>query len=156
MYTSKQQLVQDVKMLTATTQTCINELTDESLSQAVSEKDRTLGEIAWHITTSVVGFANQAGLKAEGAGFGADMPESAEAMKQAYQENANAVIKQYEALTDEDLMKEVDFFGHPMPMGALLSAYTLHEVHHRGQMTVLMRQADLKVPSIYGPSRDAE
>jgi uncharacterized damage-inducible protein DinB len=29
-----------------------------------------------------------------------------------------------------------------------------HEIHHRAQMTVLMRQAGLKVPGIYGPSRD--
>jgi uncharacterized damage-inducible protein DinB len=29
-----------------------------------------------------------------------------------------------------------------------------HEIHHRGQMTVLMRQAGLKVPGVYGPSRE--
>lgn len=41
-----------------------------------------------------------------------------------------------------------------MQKGALLQAANLHQVHHRGQMTVLMRQAGLHVPSIYGPSRD--
>ena len=29
-----------------------------------------------------------------------------------------------------------------------------HEIHHRGQMTVLMRQAGLKLPGVYGPSAD--
>jgi uncharacterized damage-inducible protein DinB len=29
-----------------------------------------------------------------------------------------------------------------------------HEVHHRGQMTVLMRQAGLPLHGFYGPSRD--
>jgi uncharacterized damage-inducible protein DinB len=29
-----------------------------------------------------------------------------------------------------------------------------HEIHHRGQMTVLMRQARLKLPGIYGPSKE--
>jgi uncharacterized damage-inducible protein DinB len=29
-----------------------------------------------------------------------------------------------------------------------------HEVHHRGQMTVLMRQAGLEVPGVYGPARE--
>ncbi|MCK4657684.1 MAG: hypothetical protein KAT85_11650, partial [candidate division Zixibacteria bacterium] len=27
-------------------------------------------------------------------------------------------------------------------------------IHHRGQMTVLMRQAGLKVPGVYGPSME--
>ena len=29
-----------------------------------------------------------------------------------------------------------------------------HEVHHRGQLTVLMRQAGLRPPGIYGPTFD--
>jgi len=28
----------------------------------------------------------------------------------------------------------------------------MHQSHHRGQMTVLMRQAGLRVPYIYGPA----
>ncbi len=29
-----------------------------------------------------------------------------------------------------------------------------HHIHHRGQMTELMRQARLKVPGMYGPSKE--
>jgi uncharacterized damage-inducible protein DinB len=29
-----------------------------------------------------------------------------------------------------------------------------HQAHHRGQMTVLMRQAGLTVPGVYGPARE--
>jgi len=29
-----------------------------------------------------------------------------------------------------------------------------HQNHHRGQMTVLMRQAGLTVPGIYGPAKE--
>ena len=29
-----------------------------------------------------------------------------------------------------------------------------HQTHHRGQMTVLMRQAGLHVPSTYGPTKE--
>ena len=29
-----------------------------------------------------------------------------------------------------------------------------HQTHHRGQMTVLMRQAGLKVPDVYGPAKE--
>ena len=29
-----------------------------------------------------------------------------------------------------------------------------HQNHHRGQMTVLMRQAGLTVPGVYGPAKE--
>jgi len=29
-----------------------------------------------------------------------------------------------------------------------------HQIHHRGQMTGLMRQAGLKIPGLYGPARE--
>jgi uncharacterized damage-inducible protein DinB len=30
----------------------------------------------------------------------------------------------------------------------------MHQTHHRAQMMVLMKQAGLKVPGVYGPSED--
>jgi uncharacterized damage-inducible protein DinB len=35
-----------------------------------------------------------------------------------------------------------------------LTVLLRHEIHHRAQMTVLMRQAGLRVPGVYGPSRE--
>jgi uncharacterized damage-inducible protein DinB len=35
-----------------------------------------------------------------------------------------------------------------------LGALVGHQTHHRGQMTVLMRQAGLVVPGIFGPARE--
>ena len=36
----------------------------------------------------------------------------------------------------------------------MLSSLIRHQAHHRGQMTVLMRQAGLPVPGVYGPARE--
>ena len=42
-----------------------------------------------------------------------------------------------------------------MPRGALLRAIMLnHWYHHRGQLTVYLRELNVPVPSIYGPSAD--
>jgi len=41
-----------------------------------------------------------------------------------------------------------------MPKAVTLDLLIKHIIHHRGQMTVLMRQAGLNVPGVYGPSRD--
>ena len=43
-------------------------------------------------------------------------------------------------------------YGATWPRSFTLFVLIGHEIHHRGQMTVLMRQAGLKVPGIYGPS----
>ena len=45
-------------------------------------------------------------------------------------------------------------YGETWINGDTLSALVDHQIHHRGQITVLMRQAGLKVPGIYGPSRE--
>ena len=49
-------------------------------------------------------------------------------------------------------MKNV--FGMELQKAVTLNMLIKHIVHHRGQMTVLMRQAGLSVPGIYGPSRE--
>ncbi|MEW5994556.1 MAG: DinB family protein, partial [Candidatus Zixiibacteriota bacterium] len=44
-----------------------------------------------------------------------------------------------------------EMYGEKWERRFTLLALIQHQIHHRGQMTVLMRQAGLKVPSIYGP-----
>jgi uncharacterized damage-inducible protein DinB len=42
-----------------------------------------------------------------------------------------------------------------MPRVAVIRGMILnHIVHHRGQLTVYMRQCDIPVPALYGPSAD--
>jgi uncharacterized damage-inducible protein DinB len=45
-------------------------------------------------------------------------------------------------------------YGQEWPRRLVLSGLMHHESHHRGQMTVLMRQAGLKVPGVFGPARE--
>ncbi|MCE4955926.1 DinB family protein [Macrococcoides caseolyticum] len=157
MFRNKQDFLTHYRQEANTTIACLKELTDESLAQAVSELDRTLGEIAWHVVQSVGGFANQAGIQVEGVTFGSPQPETIAEFVEAAETIYENTLTAYETeLTDEALKDDVDFFGTHMPKGQLLYAMITHQTHHRGQMTVLMRQADLKVPPIYGPSRDSE
>ena len=45
-------------------------------------------------------------------------------------------------------------YGEQWANGLTLRLLISHEIHHRGQMFVLMRQAGLRVPDIYGPTRE--
>lgn len=157
MYQSKEDFLNVYRQEGNLTLACLKELTDESLEQAVSDKDRTLGEIAWHITTSVGGFGKLAGLNFDGPQFDSEQPATAKEIQEAYQQVFESTLKAYEeSLTDENFKENGEFFGRQMPKNEFLYTFIIHQTHHRGQMTVLMRQADLRVPSIYGPSRDAE
>ncbi len=130
-------------------------LTDASLGQPVAAGGRTLGRIAWHIVQTLAEMGGHAGLKIEGAGEHAPQPASASAIADAYEANSGAVLNAIKsAWKDDDLPGEIEMYGEKWTRGQTLLALVVHEAHHRGQMTVLMRQAGLVVPGVYGPSRE--
>lgn len=132
-----------------------NSLTDESLSQKVSPEGRTLGTIAWHITTSLGEMTKRTGLNPEGPEDSAPVPEKAKDIAEAYKNASESVLEQVtKNWNDETLMLEDDMYGEMWKKGLTLAVLLVHQTHHRGQMTVLMRQAGLVVPGIYGPARE--
>ncbi len=53
----------------------------------------------------------------------------------------------------DDMAQLHRFFDtYDWSLGQALGAMISHEIHHRGQITVLMRLAGLTVPNIYGPN----
>ena len=52
------------------------------------------------------------------------------------------------------LNDDLNMYGQVWKRTSVLSSLIAHQAHHRGQMTVLMRQAGLKVPGVYGPSKE--
>ena len=75
--------------------------------------------------------------------------------EQAYAAVAGELLKQVKAgWTDQTLTIEDDMYGEKWARGQSTRVLIDHQTHHRGQMTVLMRQAGLKVPGVYGPSKE--
>ncbi|MEH7419333.1 DinB family protein [Neobacillus drentensis] len=155
MFTSINEFSQEWNQEAASTQKILDALTDESLQQSVSSEDRTLGRIAWHIVASTPGMINEFGITINQVEKPDTIPVSAKEIADTFRkvsaEVAEQVAKQW---TDESLTEIQNVFGMNMPRAATLSLLIKHIIHHRGQMTVLMRQADLKVPGIYGPARE--
>ena len=52
------------------------------------------------------------------------------------------------------LWEEVPMYGEVWKRGVGLSVQVHHHIHHRGQITLIMRQAGLKVPGLYGTSKE--
>ncbi|MBC8367099.1 DinB family protein [bacterium] len=130
-------------------------LTDESLKVSAVEGHRELGGIAWHIVATYPEMMTNTGLELGAMNPETMPPTTAAEILAGY----DAVVSEFKAAvksnwTDESLETVDDMYGMKWPRGLTLGILLDHEVHHRGQMTVLMRLAGLTVPGIYGPSKD--
>ena len=129
-------------------------LTDASLAQRVDPDGRTLGFIAWHITASMPEMFGQAGVPLP-VMIDKAAPASAAAIADVYEKCARAVAQAVPAVwSDAQLRDDIPMYGMTWTKASLLASLIHHQAHHRGQMTVLMRQAGLKVPGVYGPARE--
>ncbi|MBJ7993794.1 DinB family protein [Bacillus mycoides] len=137
------------------TQKMLDALTDESLSQEIAPGHWTLGRVAWHIVTALPVMLSGTGLKFEGETKDYPVPTSAKTIADGYRKVNTAFIEALQSeWTDKDLATINNFFGRPMPNSIFLMTLINHQNHHRGQMTVLMRQAGLTVPGVYGPAKE--
>ncbi|MBN2227213.1 MAG: DinB family protein [candidate division Zixibacteria bacterium] len=128
-------------------------LTDQSLAQEVTPGHRTLGRMAWHIVTTIPEMAGRTGLQLDGPAHDVPVPSTAAEIAKGYATVAKSLLEQVEkSWTDQTLQVEDDMYGEQWKRGMSLTVIIIHEVHHGGQMTVLMRQAGLPVPGLYGPS----
>lgn len=136
------------------TRKLLQALTDASLAQAVGPDDRTLGRIAWHLTTTIPEMMGLAGLKVEGPGPEAPLPTTARAIAEGYDTASRSLGVAVDAWSDDALKIKDEMYGQQWKRGFTLFCLINHQAHHRGQMTVLMRQAGLKVHGVYGPARE--
>jgi uncharacterized damage-inducible protein DinB len=138
-----------------TTLKVLRNLTDASLAQRVSPEGRSLGTLAWHITTSLSEMASHAGLPVHVTGEKDPVPAHASEITAIYEKAAQALTAAVQAnWKDADLAGEISMYGQKWTRAQTLYALIGHQCHHRGQVTVLMRQAGLKVPGVYGPAKE--
>ncbi len=154
MYTHLKDFFDDWKMETEATVKIFTALTDKALDQKVYSEGRTLMRLAWHIVETNVEMLENAGLKME-------MP-----LKEKNTPKVSLIIEEYKKSSekisellkknwnDAILFEEIPMYGEQWKRGFVLTCLVFHQIHHRGQMTVLMRQAGLKVPGIYGPAKE--
>lgn len=133
----------------------LNTLTDESLQQKVYAEGRTLGTLAWHIVGTMDEMIGKTGLQFTATPHDAPQPKTAKEIANAYKESSDAMTQAIkEQWTDETLLEEKNMYGEVWSVSTILEVLIFHQTHHRGQMTVLMRQAGLAVPGMYGPSKE--
>ena len=128
-----------------------NSLTNESLQVAIPG-GRTLGRLANHIVETVTEMPSKLGLPIkEQYGNYTTVQELITHYKKNSDQLVAAIISNWD---DSNLEAENNLYGDSWKNGISLNILIIHQTHHRGQMTMLMRVAGLKVPGVYGPSKE--
>jgi uncharacterized damage-inducible protein DinB len=86
--------------------------------------------------------------------FSAYNPPDLESAIADFERESAGTLANLDALPEQDLQREVQFAGRTFWVGEYILMMLSDQIHHRGQLTVYVRMAGGKVPSIYGPSAD--
>jgi uncharacterized damage-inducible protein DinB len=115
-------------------------------------------ELAWHIAVSEMRFMD-AVLTGSFDTSPRPRPESiknSEDLAGWYAQNFESHVQELKKLSNEQLVKVIDFRGmFQRPAVVFLGILLHHSVHHRGQLSMYLRPMGAKVPSIYGESYDS-
>lgn len=137
--------------------------TNRKVIQAVTNPDfrldpksRTGIEQAWHIASADVQFFEAiADMKFTMEETYKDMPKTIADVVAFYDEKLPQALARVKALTPEQLVTPVDFYGvWKLPLFHYIDFAVRHSVHHRGFLAASLRSMGSKVPSIYGGSAD--
>jgi len=116
---------------------------------------RTAKDLAWHIANSDIQFLDGIADLQFNMENPEHKPETTAEVVAWYDENVKRGIARVEAMTAEQLLTPVNFFGvFNMPSVYYLGFLNNHSIHHRGELATYLRPMGSKVPSIYGGSYD--
>ncbi len=143
----------------AKTLAVMDAIPDEAMDTAVTPEHRDLRRMAWHIVESLIEMPGHCGLAIEGAhllqgAFIGQAPATMHGVRDAYHRASESLLEGLAPWQDTDLETEDELYGARWMRGKTLYVIILHQTHHRAQMTVLMRQAGLRVPDTYGPPKE--
>ncbi|MBG9447267.1 DinB family protein [Cytobacillus firmus] len=155
MYVTVSDFIKEWNREAMLTQKVLDGLTDDSLKQQVYPEGRTLGRIAWHFTMNIPDYLSHFRVKMQRAENEENVPSSAEVIAETFkklsEEAALAIEQQW---SDDSLSQTQKAFGREETNAQILMGLIKHIVHHRGQLTILIRQAGLKPFGVYGPSKE--
>jgi uncharacterized damage-inducible protein DinB len=146
----------------ATTRKLLERVPEDRLSWKPHAKSFSLGQLAQHVAN--IPYWGQMTLEQPEFDLAAN-PAQAElgsraAIVQLFEDKSRATRKALLGKTDGELLapwslKQGDHVVFTMPKATVWRTFVMnHLVHHRGQLSVYLRQQDVPLPSMYGPTAD--
>jgi uncharacterized damage-inducible protein DinB len=154
-------MLMELEQEAKTTRRVLERVPGNQLGWKPHKKARTLGELALHVASTpgaVATLASQSEIQAPD--FRDQVPTSAAELIPALDESVATAKRLLGGMDDAMLngtwrMKRNGQDVMAIPRVALLRSIMLnHWYHHRGQLSVYLRELGVPIPSIYGPSAD--
>ena len=155
-------MLQELDQEAQTTRRVLERVPEDKLAWRPHQKSRTLGELALHVAMvpGAVAELISSPSPAQAPTFTDPSPNSASELIPALDQSIGRAKRALSGMDDAALMStwrlmqgERELLA--VPRVALLRSIMLnHWYHHRGQLSVYLRELDVLVPSIYGPSAD--
>ena len=152
---------------TGLTRQLLERVPNEKATWKPHPKSFSLGDLSLHIAnllTWAVSTMKQTEFDINppgGPGFAPLKFESVGSTLKALDENVRTTRAVIAGATDGELMVMWTFKNggktvFSMPRIAVLRSFVMnHMIHHRGQLTVYLRELDVPLPQIYGPTADS-
>jgi len=155
-------LLQELEQEASTTRRVLERVPNAKLTWKPHPKARTLGELALHVAMvpgAVAEFVSQPS-PVQAPQFADPTPKSASELVPTLDESIVKAKRLLGKMDDATIlgtwrMMQGEKELLAIPRIAMLRSIMLnHWYHHRGQLSVYLRELDVPVPSIYGPSAD--
>ena len=154
-------LIQELEQEAQTTRRVLERVPADRLGWKPHEKSMSLGQLALHVATTPGGVSEvvrQSPFPVPE--FTQASPTTAAELLPALEQSVAKAKENLRAIGDTGLnntwrVMDGERELMAMPVGAVLRFIMLnHWYHHRGQLSVYLRELGVPVPSIYGPSAD--
>ena len=119
---------------------------------------RSLGELAWHLAEGEAYgtfFVERGGMTRDERPPGMTRPRTVPELAPEFARVHREARERLRDLKNEDLDRKIQgFAGETSIRDMLWDFVLLHNVHHRGQLTLLIREAGAQPAGMFGPTRE--
>ncbi len=157
--TEKDQFIEVWEREFQTTLKLLKHYPADKLSLKPAEKSRSAKDLAWTFAMeehTLMGGALKGTFDFQNA---PKAPATLSEIISAYEQGHKDLVDRVRRTPDAEFNQKIQFFTGPkqttdMRKADILWMGIMDTIHHRGQLSVYLRMAGAKVPSIYGPSAD--
>jgi uncharacterized damage-inducible protein DinB len=154
-------LLMEIDQEGKTTQRLLERIPEDKLSWKPHAKSFSLGQLSLHIAAGSGNLARAAAQDSiEVPSFQQPEAKSRKELLDTFSQSVATAKQTIGSMDDARLLSTLTVTRNgqtvmSLPRAAFIRSIMLnHMYHHRGQLSVYLRQLDVPVPSIYGPSAD--